>query len=207
MALSAQNQSTSYVNLYYSFVQRAATRYFKEYYNSGEYLRRRKHIPFFVWTQDPRPRRLPAIATRSPFKRPLPSDPPSRTTPTHPAWFVLQNNPNETGDGYTLSLTRARLWIFPPSPRRNSPLPLRRYRCGGATLQLVCNCLQLCQPTSLPICLHAATTHVCQLDYVYVPTLPRHVPPSLSFFSCTIAIDACPVAGSRPWFTPWIKHC
>lgn len=38
MALSAQNQSTSYVNLYYSIVQRAATRYFKEYYNSGEYL-------------------------------------------------------------------------------------------------------------------------------------------------------------------------
>lgn len=37
MALSAQNQSTSYVNLYYSIVQRAATRYFKEYYNSGEY--------------------------------------------------------------------------------------------------------------------------------------------------------------------------
>lgn len=40
MALSAQNQSTSYVNLYYSIVQRAATRYFKEYYNSGKY-----HIP------------------------------------------------------------------------------------------------------------------------------------------------------------------
>lgn len=40
MALSAQNQSTSYVNLYYSIVQRAATRYFKEYYNSGEYTRR-----------------------------------------------------------------------------------------------------------------------------------------------------------------------
>jgi hypothetical protein len=38
MALSAQNQSTSYVNLYYSIVQRAATRYFKEYYNSGEYF-------------------------------------------------------------------------------------------------------------------------------------------------------------------------
>lgn len=37
MALSAQNQSTSYVNLYYSIVQRAATRYFKEYYNSGKY--------------------------------------------------------------------------------------------------------------------------------------------------------------------------
>jgi len=39
MALSAQNQSTSYVNLYYSIVQRAATRYFKEYYNSGKYHR------------------------------------------------------------------------------------------------------------------------------------------------------------------------
>lgn len=38
MALSAQNQSTSYVNLYYSIVQRAATRYFKEYYNTGEYV-------------------------------------------------------------------------------------------------------------------------------------------------------------------------
>ena len=46
MALSAQNQSTSYVNLYYSIVQRAATRYFKEYYNSGKYHRNaRTRVP------------------------------------------------------------------------------------------------------------------------------------------------------------------
>lgn len=88
MALSAQNQSSSYVNLYYSIVQRAATRYFKEYYNSGEYHRRRMHTPTIhsvrLDTQDLQ--RLPAIATRSPFKRPLPSDPPSRQPPpTHPA--------------------------------------------------------------------------------------------------------------------------
>lgn len=44
MALSAQNQSTSYVNLYYSIVQRAATRYFKEYYNSGEYQQPRSCV-------------------------------------------------------------------------------------------------------------------------------------------------------------------
>lgn len=37
MALSAKNQTSNYVNLYYSIVQRAATHYFKEYYSSGEY--------------------------------------------------------------------------------------------------------------------------------------------------------------------------
>lgn len=43
MALSAQNQSTSYVNLYYSIVQRAAMRYCKEYYGSGEYFLLHQH--------------------------------------------------------------------------------------------------------------------------------------------------------------------